>query len=440
MSKNTVLDEVIKKIQNQGLNKSEALKSLVHFIENDEDVKLRLRALESFCKYSNANSETYSFLENLAMSDESEKVRIISLKNIVIMFPDASFKPIQWLVQNETNLQILGLILNILNSDADNTEYATLKRNLFDRYKTFFNVVEDEVEFLLELMIQLSKLWELELDEKFIEEISTSHTLGFKYWTDPYLLAIRNGHLRKINLLCLEIERLPESIKHCSRLRYLDLSRTKLTAIPDSIGSLCYLRELNLSACHLTDLPDSLSKLKSLKYLHLGDNFSLNHIPESLAILCRETRYKKYLNDGVRSDEAQVLALLDSFNGYKLEKIPDHESEVRDFYDFPIDFPYFDSPEGPLSHYKINEDGYITAIYYTNPGGDPTECKLSVFPEQLCNLEHLEELSLGWNAIKILPEGIGKLKSLNKLNLLGNPIKKLPKSIGKLKNLELLLL
>jgi hypothetical protein len=59
-----------------------------------------------------------------------------------------------------------------------------------------------------------------------------------------------------------------------------------------------------------------------------------------------------------------------------------------------------------------------------------------VLPEDIGNLENLEELSLEHNQIQELPKSIGKLKKLRKLQLTDNNLTTLPAEFGDLTNLE----
>lgn len=65
---------------------------------------------------------------------------------------------------------------------------------------------------------------------------------------------------------------------------------------------------------------------------------------------------------------------------------------------------------------------------------------LSELPEEIGDMQALEELYIGKNNLKSLPEGLCRLKNLKILSIQYNQLEKLPDSIGKLVNLEQLIL
>ncbi len=129
-----------------------------------------------------------------------------------------------------------------------------------------------------------------------------------------------------------------------------------------------------------------------------------------------------YVNEGVLYEEAILLAYFEQFFSEKLTRINFNE-DVDDIYKMM----------GFLTHYKVNEKGHVTGLYFT-PHGDPWY--IPFIPENIYRLQHLEELVIFRSELKKLPESIGKLKSLKVLSLDYNLIEILPQSIGDLDSLE----
>lgn len=113
--------------------------------------------------------------------------------------------------------------------------------------------------------------------------------------------------------------------------------------------------------------------------------------------------------------ETPVLAILEILSEEIFKKIRNNK-------DLHL---YFDN------RYKIDDNGHIIGINLP--------CKedvyIVVFPHEICNLKHLEELYLQKQGIRKVPQCISELKNLRRLDLRWNNINTLPKS---LKNLNLL--
>ncbi|MHA2497371.1 MAG: leucine-rich repeat domain-containing protein [Candidatus Hodarchaeales archaeon] len=68
------------------------------------------------------------------------------------------------------------------------------------------------------------------------------------------------------------------------------------------------------------------------------------------------------------------------------------------------------------------------------------ELELTVLPESISKLEHLQVLYLGSNKLSSLPQSLGELKALRRLEVDRNQLSSLPESIGNLAKLEYLML
>lgn len=73
--------------------------------------------------------------------------------------------------------------------------------------------------------------------------------------------------LRVLDLSPCKIDRLPDSIRQCVHLRYLNISSTAINMLPEYLGKLYHLQVLNLSGCRLEKLPSSINNLVSLRHL-----------------------------------------------------------------------------------------------------------------------------------------------------------------------------
>ena len=100
----------------------------------------------------------------------------------------------------------------------------------------------------------------------------------------------------------------------------LNLNRWEFKEIPESICLLSELRYLNLSNLKLTSLPQSIEILLNLEYLNLSGNIIIK-LPKWVMEFAKTRISKKYLNEGVISSDAVILALMEILLGKKLEKI-----------------------------------------------------------------------------------------------------------------------
>ncbi|XP_021721837.1 putative disease resistance protein RGA4 isoform X2 [Chenopodium quinoa] len=92
--------------------------------------------------------------------------------------------------------------------------------------------------------------------------------------------------LRVLDLSCIRIKTLPESIGELLHLRYLDLSLNRLEVLPKSITKLCNLQTLKLSDCiELKELPKDLSKLVKLRTLFTDFCLNMTCFPKGMGKL-----------------------------------------------------------------------------------------------------------------------------------------------------------
>jgi hypothetical protein len=123
-----------------------------------------------------------------------------------------------------------------------------------------------------------------------------------------------------LNLVGLNLERLPESLSHLTQLQDLNLSNNQLVTLPEWLGEFTKLESLDLSHNQLTVLPEQLKKFTKLRLLNVSSN-QLSTLPESLSRLAAQGRLKElYLQ------ENPALGLPDEVLG------PKPPMELLDYY------------------------------------------------------------------------------------------------------------
>ncbi|XP_006650260.2 putative disease resistance protein At3g14460 [Oryza brachyantha] len=83
----------------------------------------------------------------------------------------------------------------------------------------------------------------------------------------PQVVLDNLRNLRVLDLSPCKIDRLPESIRQCVHLRYLNISSTAIKTLPEYLGRLYHLQVLNLSGCRVEKMPSSINNLVSFRHL-----------------------------------------------------------------------------------------------------------------------------------------------------------------------------
>ena len=402
--------KIYNSVINNNINKDTAVEMLLSLIEGSDSVKIRIECIDVFGKIANKSLKVFKILENYLLSDENPLVRAAAAKSIIYNYPKIGFNSLLWTIEHDNSSFILKTLYEELeNSDKEDFDILIIK--LKEKLKTIYGIVPKECKFLLDLDVQVNffnpNFFNIYLSNSITGVISGNYMM----------CATKNGHVKALNLSNWEISKIPDSIGNLIELNHLILKDNNLKNIPESISLLKNLETLELGNCQITSLPDSLGNLKKLKKLTIERNFKLNLIPNAALQLAKNNICQKYIEIGVKPNEAFVLAVLEMLFGRELELLNSNVNMLN---------------KDKAWHYKINENNNITGVYLFNKFIQ----YLSIFPEHICSLIFLEELWLPNNAIKSIPESIGQLINLKSLNLRNNKIEFIPMSIKKLKKLE----
>uniref|UniRef100_M1BA12 Bacterial spot disease resistance protein 4 n=1 Tax=Solanum tuberosum TaxID=4113 RepID=M1BA12_SOLTU len=284
-------------------------------------------------------------------------------------------------------------------------------------------------------------------------------------------------NLMTLNLSIINIERLPRSIEQLSALRSLDLSYCeRLKELPIFMG-MQNLETLNLSNCiNLEEVHRSLGLLKklctlkmtnckqlkrfpalcidSLDYLCLRDCSSLEKIPEILGNMkaeleihmldsvIRDLGFRGFENLATLPSSICKLKSLVSLNVSDCSKLKSFPEEIGDLENLEnLDARGTLISQPPSSIVQLKKLKFLS-FAKQNSGGGLVDGVYFSFPVVSDGLRLLENLNLSYcNVIDVgLPEDIGFLSSLNELYLSGNNFEHLPQSIaqlGALRSLDL---
>ncbi len=360
------------------LDKHSAAKLLISLIDNSESDKLRVESIQGLEKIKIDDNKSFRFLENLLISDSSEKVRnsaALILKNLYI---DRALEPMKWTLVHEESPSCLNIIHTTLIKIIEKLVEGNQQILLSEVKK----IREREFRISLEQLCEVNSIENFtskELAEILINYFTLS-LLKKTYWRLKF--KIENCKFIELDFIFKGLTKIPEPIKYLSSLKTLIFRYNQLTALPEWIGNLTSLESLNLNVNNIKMLPETIGSLVSLKELFLWKN-ELRTLPKSIGSLSRLERINLRLN--------------------QIESLPDTIGNLSS-----------------LREFNLHDN------------------KLPYLPETLGCLKSLEDLNLSWNEIRDLPSSIGKLTALKVLDLERNELTAIPEEITSLKSLKVL--
>ncbi len=384
---------IYNEILNNKINIEKGIQLIIHSLQESEKDGLFFDCEMIFNDLSIRFKETFNIISSLLISSQKPITTLTIAKIVVTNFSEKCEILLRDQIHRESSALFLTQLFRFLTTQI--TEISKiLKTYLIEKYKNMYNVSFEECQFFIDLeATQINVVKELDIQAGYFKKFETDD-IDILRNTSHFNYVVRDYHFLA-----------------------LDLSRWEFNEIPESIGFLSELQYLNLSNLELKSLPGAIEDLSNLKYLNLNGN-KITKSPNWLFEFSRKQNSKKYLNEGVISSEVIELAIIEIFIGEKLQKIEQTTNIL--FWDTAL-------------HYKINNDGNILGIYLKNEN-----LKLSLFPEQICELKFLEELEIPDSSIQTLPKCIGNLKSLKYFDLYNNRINFIPNTIENLINLEYL--
>jgi internalin A len=313
---------------------------------------------------------------------------------------------------------------------------------------------------------------------KFEDAIEEARETGMLYFSmqeseepppiEALLSEIRKlPHLRRLILLDVPLQGLPDWFSKLTRLEILCISRGKLFNFPPVLTKMIWLRELSLTSCELTDISPSIGALSNLTFLGLSGNRTFKQLPESIGDLnqlqvldlggCPLTSLPasvghlqklthlymwghnfKDVPDALRSLNAlQVLDL--SAGGSNELRESDSDSPMLN------DDPPIIAWSRTVGISANDGSRQLTSLPSWMPASFPGLRKLYVgghhineVPESFFAMQSLRELFLSGNELRNIPEAIMELPELEKLDFRGNSITSLPLGLQCLHKLDYL--
>ncbi len=287
------------------------------------------------------------------------------------------------------------------------------------------------------------------------------------------------GQLKNLKYLSIagnELSSLPPEIGQLTNLENLILNENQLTSLPPEIGQLTNLEVLRLDRNQLTELPPEIGLLTKLKMLLLGSNqhtelppeigqltslTSLSSINGSLTSLPPEIGQLRNLtelqlfNNQLTSLPPEIGFLLNlekiALTSNNILAIPESIFYLSEFRGLSVfkdsGIPYENTSENDvlISIYAANPRNRLTWGVDNYPGvtfnanGIPKAIimnnkNLTRIPDNIGELDVLENLTINSNSLTSLPATIGKMNMLAVIAASGNQLTTVPSELGELKN------
>jgi Leucine-rich repeat (LRR) protein len=437
----------------------QGIKLLISIL-NESEKTTRVRVIETLEKLLPSDPKIFNVLENSLVSDESELVRFAASKALLKIFPEQCVKPIEWAINHEKSVYFFKKLLTLLetNNSKVSSDFISL---VLKRVGDCYHINPIEAKFILDytFLIYRNFIEHNDPHDKNRNRYVREMYLELNQYSGAALLSstwIENGHIKEFSLngkiskprnlsmddYTYSIREIPDSLTLLSKLKKLHISGFCLNQIPDLINKLTSLKHLSINRNYIRDYTRPKKLAPQVEKLIFGGNKKLKKTPDFLwEFANRSLSVKNYVKEGVLPSEAPVLAMLEILRGepisnaelvmerWKIESIEELgvESEGWSYEDI-------DWYENHITVYTLNDKGYVNRISSENPELP----SIGLFPEEICTLRHLTELTLVNQEIREIPECIGNLKKLEILNLSDNKIKELPSSVKKLTKLKCL--
>jgi Leucine-rich repeat (LRR) protein len=419
-------EKIHKEYLKGNLDKQSAAKLLFSIIENSESDKIRVESIKELEHLRMEDKRTFKFLENLLISDLSERVRNSAADVMKNLYLEQALEPMKWALAHEQSPGCLeniyeSLFLIIQNYAKRNT--SLMRDQLLGEVKKIRN---KEFKIGFELICENQSVNSLS-NTDLAEIIITYFTLVLLekiYWRLKY--KTKNCRIMELDFIFKGLTKLPASIKNLTSLKVLILRYNQLTTLPEWIGSLKSLERLNLNINNLTSLPESIGNLKSLKELLLWKN-ELKYLPESIGELSNLEKLNLRLN--------QLDSLPHSIG--KLSSLKELNLHDNKIIELPEEFGNLQSLDNlNLSWNYLKKLPFSIGQIFSLKTLDLEKNELEYLPNSIGSLINLQILNLSDNKIKTLPPSIGNLTSLKVLNLYRNNLEELPIAINSLSSLK----
>jgi Leucine-rich repeat (LRR) protein len=315
-------EKICREFENHKLDKHTAFNLLISLIENSENENVRAESINSLEKIGIFNDQTFTFLEDILISDSSENIRKAALKIIKLRFTnEKALIPLKWAIKHESNYDCLIMIIHILEKIESKESKIILIDKLKRIRKTKYlnkdkNIQNKKFKKTLKAILKERKFEELSHKEigGILINYLTIHHLIEQFPNVFYELDSQTALIKVLDLsdyMEYEVKGTPwgwkNNIKNITditglfnlkNLEKIDLSNNQITNI-EELSKIENLLHVILTNNKISDLKNinTLKALPKLDYLDLRGNeiakkITLNEFDSKIRVILDDSYIK----------------------------------------------------------------------------------------------------------------------------------------------------
>ncbi|MFW9874453.1 MAG: hypothetical protein ACFFG0_15210 [Candidatus Thorarchaeota archaeon] len=314
-------EKIWEDFENNRIDRSTVFQLLTALVENSKNEDIRLNAIKNLIKICPINDKIFNFLEYILVSDESDKIRYITVKFIGEKFLLKANSLLNWAINHEndynTLIEITKLLGKLDNNETKLVLFNEIKKITKSKYMNKKRKIENKkFKKVLKKMLKKKNYEDFthyELVQILINYFTISN-LFKQYYNVYYEVDSQNGLIEKLDLsdfIEYEVKGTPWDWKNnitdlseipgftnLNHIKYIDLSNNQIEDIKDLIHfqELTHLIINNNKLSAEVNL-DYLKNLPNLIYLDLRGNDIVNNIkpndfPPKTRVLLKDSYIK----------------------------------------------------------------------------------------------------------------------------------------------------
>ncbi|TXT53356.1 MAG: hypothetical protein BAJALOKI2v1_1020005 [Promethearchaeota archaeon] len=302
---NLSIESIYRNFKHGKVNFNTTTQLLISEIENNENIELRLKALQTLVKIRKNDVQLFKYLENLLVSDISSIIRKYSVETIGKLFMKQAFPPMKWAFQFEKDLECKIAILKVIAS-VNSPESSQVLINEIKKIKNAKYINKELKSYKNKFRVAINNLIKSNglksCSQKELSEIIINFyiikSLTQKFYSVNFEVDPQKATINQLDLSDIEYEvrgwkaefknNITESsqiisVIHLKDLSRLDLSNNQLKSL-EFLKYLPNLKGLNIANNRIDD-PTNIKYInthQALKYINLEGNKISSTLKNSL--------------------------------------------------------------------------------------------------------------------------------------------------------------